>query len=82
MYSSYEEYMQNVLGMNMQNTYRDNGNYYYDMQRVNPNMNMPNIQTLNQFYPEIYSVIYPMVQKACSRRNMERDNGRTNFSNG
>ncbi len=65
MYNNYEEYMQNVLGVNRPNTYRENENYYYDVQRVNQNM-----QEINSLYPEIYGVVYPVVQKVCSRRNV------------
>ena len=66
MYRSYEEYMQTVLGYNVTpNTYvRDNGEYY-DIAQVNSN-----IQELSRFYPEIYGVVYPVVQKVCSRRNV------------
>ena len=65
MYNSYEEYMQNVLGYNTQGTYRENENYYYDVARVNQNM-----QEVNKLYPEIYSIVYPVVQKVCTRRNL------------
>lgn len=65
MYNSYEEYMQNVLGYNTPNTYRENENYYYDVARTNLNM-----QEVNKLYPEIYSIVYPVVQKVCTRRNL------------
>ncbi len=65
MYNSYEEYMQNVLGVNIQNnTYRESEDNYYTAMNINQNM-----QEVNKLYPEIYSLIYPMVQKVCSRRN-------------
>lgn len=65
MYRNYEEYMQSVLGYNAPN----NGNTYmeqdyYDMARVNQNM-----QDVNSLYPEIYGIVYPVVQKVCSRRS-------------
>ncbi len=64
MYNSYEEYMQSVLGYNSPNTYRETeNNYYYDTMRVNQNM-----QEVNNLYPEIYGIVYPVVQKVCSRR--------------
>lgn len=64
MYNSYEEYMQSVLGYNPPNTYRETeNNYYYDTMRVNQNM-----QEVNNLYPEIYGIVYPVVQKVCSRR--------------
>ena len=65
MYRSYEEYMQTVLGYNTNpNTYnRDIGGY--SAMQINPNM-----QELNKFYPEIYGIVYPVVQKVCTRRNL------------
>lgn len=68
MYNSYEEYMQSVLGMNMPNTYAQpvNNNYYYE-----PRMQEVNAPEINKLYPEIYGIIYPMVQKACSRINVD-----------
>ena len=65
MYRNYEEYMQTVLGYNRPNTYRNEQNYYYDMSPVNSNM-----QEINKLYPEIYGIVYPIVQKVCSRRNL------------
>lgn len=62
MYNNYEEYMQSVLGMNIpNNTYMQNNNYYEQRGQD------ANIQEINKLYPEIYTVVYPMVQKACSR---------------
>lgn len=59
--------MQNVLGMNMQDTYMQmpNNNYF------EPRMQDINLQEINKLYPEIYGIIYPMIQKACSGRNIE-----------
>ena len=66
MYNSYEQYMQNVLGMNFPNTYAmGNNNYYYE-----PRMQEPNLQEVNKLYPEIYGIVYPMVQNACSMRSI------------
>ena len=63
MYNSYEEYMQNVLGMNIPNTYMGAGaNYGYE-----PRYNEVNMQEVNNMYPEIYGIVYPMIQKACSK---------------
>lgn len=64
--SIYEEYMRSVLGYQPMNNY-----YTYDMNFENwemPNMSAMNnlqIQELEKCYPEIYRIIYPMVQKAC-----------------
>lgn len=64
MYNSIDEYMQSVLGMNMPNTYMPNSNNYYEARFQEPAM-----QDLNRFYPEIYGIVYPVVQKVCSMRN-------------
>lgn len=64
MYNSYEEYMQNVLGMNFPNTYMQNNNYYEVRNQDT------NLQEVNKYYPEIYGVVYPLVQKVCSRRSI------------
>lgn len=62
MYNNYEEYMQSVLGMNIpNNTYMQNNNYY------EPRAQDINMQEINKLYPEIYGIVYPMVQKACTR---------------
>ncbi len=67
MYNSYEEYMQNILGVNMPNTYMqgDTANYYYESR-----MQEANLSDVNKLYPEIYGIIYPMIQRACSRGNI------------
>lgn len=60
--SNYEEYMRNVLGYNMgmQNTYLEER----DMYEINNNYEGMNLEAL---YPDIYRMIYPMVQKVCTR---------------
>lgn len=65
MFNSYEEYMQSVLGMNFPNTYANKTNDYYE-----PRMQDMNMQEINKLYPEIYGIVYPMVQTACNRRNI------------
>lgn len=65
MYNNIDEYMQNVLGMNMPNTYMQGNNYYDDFtQGMNTQM-----QDFDKFYPEIYGIVYPVVQKVCSSRS-------------
>lgn len=56
---SYEEYMRSMLGYPTQNydTYAINDNYQNQM----PNNN----EELEDCYPEIYKIVYPMVCKAC-----------------
>ena len=66
--SIYEEYMRSALGYQPMNNYNT-----YDMNFENweiPNMTaMSNLQMreLENCYPEIYRMIYPMVQKACGQ---------------
>ena len=65
--SIYEEYMRSVLGYQPMNTYDmnydnwDMYNYSNDMTAMN------NIQRqeLENCYPDIYRIVYPMIQKAC-----------------
>lgn len=66
MYNSIDEYMQNVLGMNIPNTtYMQGNNNYYEAR-----MQEPSLQDANRLYPEIYGIVYPVVQKVCSKRNI------------
>lgn len=64
--SIYEQYMRSVLGYQpMNNTY----NMYYDNWEM-PDMNAMNniqIQELESCYPDIYRIVYPMVQRACNQ---------------
>ena len=65
--SIYEQYMRNVLG------YQAMNNNTYDMYYDNWDMlNMASLnniqmQELENCYPEIYTIVYPMVQRACSQ---------------
>lgn len=65
MFNSYEEYMQNVLGVKSQDTYMSEFNGYYE-----PRTQEVNMIEVNKLYPEIYRIVYPMVQKACSKRKI------------
>lgn len=83
--SLYEDYMRNVLGYqsvnNYQDTYRynDYDNYFgYDVvmpqsmqTRQMTAMSNIQIQELESCYPDIYRIVYPMVQKACSENRGE-----------
>jgi len=64
--SIYEEYMRSVLGYQpMLNTY---GMDYGEWEM--PNMNAINIiqrQELENCYPDIYRIIYPMIQRSCTQ---------------
>ena len=62
--NQYEEYIRSVLGY--PSTTNMNQNQMYQNEYPNPSqINMRN--DLEDFYPEIYKIIYPMVQKACER---------------
>ena len=65
--SQYEEYIRSVLGYPSTATMNQNHinqNQMYQTEYPNPSqVNMRN--DLEDFYPEIYKIIYPMVQKAC-----------------
>lgn len=67
--SVYEEYMRNVLGynpINYRNTYEANYENYETPNTSNI-ANFSNVQNeeLEKCYPEIYKIIYPMIQKTC-----------------
>ena len=66
--SIYEEYMRSVLGyqpVNYDNTY-DMGYDRFEMPNMTA-MNNIQMQELENCYPDIYRIIYPMVQRACSQ---------------
>ena len=63
--SIYDEYMRSVLGYQPMNTYDMN----YDNWEI-PDMTAMNtiqMQELENCYPDIYRIVYPMVQKACNQ---------------
>ena len=66
--SVYDEYMRSVLGyqpVNYDNTYDMNYDSF-EMYGMNAMSNIQ-IQELENCYPEIYRMVYPMVQRACSQ---------------
>ena len=70
--NQYEEYIRSVLGYpttaNM-NQNHINQNQMYQAEYPNPSqINMRN--DLEEFYPEIYKIIYPMIKKACDENMM------------
>ena len=75
----YEEYMRSVLGYqpmnNYQNTYYNNYDNYEPIQTpmsmTTTAMSNIQIRELEKCYPEIYNIIYPMIQKACSENRGE-----------
>ena len=73
MYNEYEEYMKSVLGYPTQyesNTYNNHQyieNNSFFPYRYNNTSDIDN--NLESMYPEIYKILQPMVQKACSTIN-------------
>ncbi|MCI8273250.1 MAG: hypothetical protein HFJ55_04115 [Clostridia bacterium] len=68
---SYEEYMRNILGYKPREMdYQDT----YDMDYMFDTMDNQEMD-LQECYPEIYKIVYPMVQKACiqNTRAIDRD---------
>ena len=69
--SLYEDYMRSVLGYGLTN-YRNTYDMNYDNYVAFPNMteisNSRN-EELEKCYPDIYRIVYPMVQKACAQNN-------------
>ena len=61
--SIYEEYMRSVLGYQPMNNTYDMNYENWDMS----SMNSQQMQELEDCYPEIYRIVYPMVQSACMR---------------
>ena len=57
----YQEYINNMLGTPARNTIGFEQNDYFQTQNQNYNLD------LEQFYPDLYRLIYPMVQTACMR---------------
>ena len=69
--SIYEEYMRSVLGYQPMNNYNTYDMNYDDWEMSNmytmPRVNNVQIQELEDCYPEIFRIVYKMVQKACSQ---------------
>ena len=70
-YQSYEDYMRSVLGYNHMpndiyaNMYNNVPNNYYDMPTYDTSY--MNTEYLNDYYPETYRMIYPMICKICNQ---------------
>ena len=71
--SIYEEYMRSVLGYQAMNTYDSNYDNW-DMHNMTA-MNVVQMQELENCYPDIYRIVYPMIQKSCNEntRPITRD---------
>ena len=65
--SIYEEYMRSVLGYQPMNSNTYDMNYdNWEMQNMTA-MNTIQMQELENCYPDIYRIVYPMIQRACSQ---------------
>lgn len=72
-YQNYEDYMRSVLGYQTgniyANTYGMNNDYYNNMPDLDMSFNQAESERLNNFYPEIYKLLYPMVCKICNQNS-------------
>lgn len=57
--NSYEEYIRSILGYS-NNNYQDYNSFNYT--------NNSRYSELEEYYPEIYKIVYPMVRKKCNNR--------------
>ena len=64
--SIYEEYMRSVLGYQPMNHTYDMDYDSFEMRNMSAMSNIQR-QELENCYPDIYRIVYPMVQKACSQ---------------
>jgi len=67
---SYEEYMRNVLGYNVNpsNTYNTVDDIYSNTGNIQV-VNTSSDIDLDSLYPEIYKIVYPLVQRKCMDNN-------------
>lgn len=63
--SIYDEYMRNVLGYQPMNMY-DMNYENWEMSEMNA-MNNMQVHELENCYPEIYRIVYPIIQKTCTQ---------------
>ena len=66
--SVYDEYMRSVLGYQPMNMY-DMSYGNWEMPDMNA-MNTIQMQELENCYPDIYRIVYPMIQKTCAQNTM------------
>ena len=67
----YSKYIMSILGyQNSQNNICGNNN----MNNCNYNQNIFNLKNqennIEEYYPEIYKVVYPMIRSACNKNNL------------
>ncbi len=83
-YQNYEDYMRQVLGYspnnpNIYENYRQS-EAYDDTYFRNESVNVFTEEEANEFYPQIYSVVNPMVCKVCeqAKRSVYKRTNRKN----
>lgn len=78
MSSVYDDYMRSVFGyepINYRNTYEQDYNDYMEYANYSiPQQTNRNNETLEECYPDIYKLVYPMVQKACTQNTRNLSN--------
>ena len=62
---TYDEYIRSILGYNQNELYDYGYNDNYNNYRMQDNISIAHNSQLEQSYPEIYKVVYPMVSKRC-----------------
>ena len=76
--NTYEQYNPENIGMNYEKMYDlvDSYPYGYNLNYIQGNMqsyqNRNVTQELEDCYPEIYKIVYPMVRKVCAKNNNYR----------
>lgn len=71
---SYDEYIRSILGYNQSELYDYGYNDNYNNYRMQDNIAIAQNSQLEQSYPEIYKVVYPMVSKRCENVRAELSN--------
>lgn len=71
---SYDEYIRSILGYNQNELYDYGYNDNYNNYRMQDNIAIVQNSQLEQSYPEIYKVVYPMVSKRCENVRAELSN--------
>ena len=71
---TYDEYIRSILGYNQNELYDYGYNDNYSNYRMQDNITIAQNSKLEQSYPEIYKVVYPMVSKRCENVRAELSN--------